>query len=595
MTDRLETSEAAGFAHLFSPHEIRGLEIPNRIFSTAHQTILARNGAPSEEMAAYHEARARGGAGLIVMESSRPNPDEVSASYYLDTSTDACIPGYRLVAEAVHRHGTKVFGQINHGGRITYAQDGMQRVAFAPSLVPDHRFHCMPRPMSTEYVWSLIDAFAQAAGRLAEAGLDGVELTASHGMLIAQFLNPLTNSRSDAFGGSEENRFRFVAELLKATRAAIGSDKVIGMRISAEEVEPDGLDEAAWLAICRRLNEEPELDYLSVTTGSMMGLGGSIHVVPPMMTPHAYVAPQAGAIKAQVGKSVFVAGRINQPQLAERVLALGQADMCGMTRALISDPQMPNKARAGRLDDIRACIGCNQACIGHYHQGVRISCIQHPVTGRERELDPHPPAERPRRVLVVGGGPAGMKAAAVAAERGHAVTLVEAAERLGGQALLAQMLPGRAEFGGIIDNLRREMALAGVEIRLRQRADRAFVDAMAPEAVILGDGGRALSPRSRDRRGRSRGRCLVAAPGRGQSRRIQSWLRTGVVTGPASASPNSSPAPARMCVFASMARWPARTSRSTCAGNGWARFRNSGSRSSLTRAFSARTATPSTS
>lgn len=483
------------FKHLFTPHEIRGLEIRNRIFSTAHQTILARDGAPSEDMAAYHEARARGGAGLIIMESSRPTDDEVSHSYYLDSSSDKCIAGYRMVAEAVHRHGTLVFGQINHGGRISYTQDGMQRVAHAPSMVPDHRFHCMPRVMSTDYVWHIIDCFAKAAGRMAEAGLDGVELTASHGMLIAQFLNPMTNFRDDEFGGSEDNRFRLVSEMIRATRRVIGPDKVIGMRISAEEIEPDGLDAAAWLRICHRLNDEAELDYLNVTTGSMMGLAGSVHVVPPMMIEHAYLAPQAGAIKAGVRKSIFVAGRINQPQLAERILEKGQADMCGMTRAMISDPEMPNKARAGRLDDIRACIGCNQACIGHYHMGVRISCIQNPITGRERELQPLPKAEKPKSVLVVGGGPAGMKAAAIAGERGHTVTLCEKSGALGGQALLAQRLPGRSEFGVIVDNLRREMELAGVDVRLNTRVDRDFIETERPDDVVLATGAVPYWPR----------------------------------------------------------------------------------------------------
>lgn len=482
------------FKHLFTPHEIRGHEIRNRILSTAHQTILVRDGVPTEDMAAYHEARARGGVGLIIMEASRPNSDEISSSYYLDSGKDDCIPGYRLIAEAVHRHGAKILGQINHGGRITYSQDGLQRVAYAPSMVPDHRFHCMPRAMSTEYVRFIIDAFATAAGRLVEAGLDGVELTASHGMLIAQFLNPLTNLRNDVFGGSEEARFRIVTEMLSATRDTIGTDKIIGLRISAEETEPDGLDEAAWLDICRRLNEEPELDYLNVTTGSMMGLAGSVHVVPPMAIDHGYIAPQAGAIKAQVRKSVFVTGRINQPQIAERILAEGWADMCGMTRAMISDADMPNKAQAGRLDDIRACIGCNQACIGHHHMGVRISCIQNPVSGRERELHPHPPARTAKRVVVVGGGPAGMKAAAVAGERGHQVTLCEGSGQLGGQALLAQALPGRGEFGVIVDNLKREMEISGVEVRLNAHVDRDFIERQSPDAVVIATGATPYRP-----------------------------------------------------------------------------------------------------
>jgi thioredoxin reductase len=346
----------------------------------------------------------------------------------------------------------------------------------------------MPRVMSTGYVRKIINAFAAAAGRMAEAGLDGAELTASHGMLIAQFLNPQTNFREDEYGGSSEDRFRIVSEMIAATRQAVGNDFIIGMRISADELEPDGLDQDAWLDICRRLSDEEELDYLSVTVGSMMGLAGSVHVVPPMFIDHAYTAPHAGNIRREVRQSVLVTGRINQPQLAEQVLAQGQADMCGMTRALISDPEMPNKARAGRLDDIRACIGCNQACIGHYHQGVRISCIQHPITGRELTLGEHSPAKTTRKVLVAGGGPAGMKAAAVAAERGHRVILCEKSRGLGGQALLAQMLPGRAEFGVIIDNLRREMELNAVDIRLNTIVDKAFIEAEKPDAVIIATG-----------------------------------------------------------------------------------------------------------
>jgi len=189
-----------------------------------------------------------------------------------------------------------------------------------------------------------------------------------------------------------------------------------------------------------------------------------------------------------------VTGRINQPQLAEQVLARGQADLCGMTRALISDPEMPNKAQTGRQDDIRACIGCNQACIGHYHQGVRISCIQHPVTGRELLLGENTPAKTSRKVLVAGGGPGGMKVAAVAAERGHQVILCEKTRSLGGQALLAQTLPGRAEFGVIVDNLRREMELNAVDIRLNTTVDSALIEAEAPDAVVIATGATPYRP-----------------------------------------------------------------------------------------------------
>jgi NADPH-dependent 2,4-dienoyl-CoA reductase/sulfur reductase-like enzyme len=199
-------------------------------------------------------------------------------------------------------------------------------------------------------------------------------------------------------------------------------------------------------------------------------------------------------LRAATGLPVFVAGRINQPQIAERVLVAGLADLCGMTRALISDPDMPNKARQGDLDDIRACIACNQACIGHFHAGYGISCIQNPVTGRETALGAPAPVVGRKRILVAGGGPAGMKAAAAAAERGHDVVLCEAATRLGGQALLAQLLPGRAEFGGIVTNLEREMARAGAEVRLDTAVDRALVAAIAPDAVIVATGARPHNP-----------------------------------------------------------------------------------------------------
>ncbi|MEQ9257889.1 MAG: FAD-dependent oxidoreductase, partial [Roseovarius sp.] len=208
----------------------------------------------------------------------------------------------------------------------------------------------------------------------------------------------------------------------------------------------------------------------------------------------AYTAPLAGAIKARVSKPVFVAGRINQPQIAEAVLAAGQADMCGMTRALISDPEMPAKARAGRLDDIRACIACNQACIGHMLNGCAISCIQHPETGRELEFGALAAAPEPRKVMVVGGGPAGMKSAAVAAARGHRVTLFEAGPALGGQVALAQSLPGRAEFGGLATNLAREMALAGVALRLNTRVTAALVAEEAPDAIVLATGAQPHAP-----------------------------------------------------------------------------------------------------
>ena len=408
---------------------------------------------------------------------------------------DEAIPAFRAVVDAVHAHGTRIFGQLSHSGRLSRrVQGGLRSVAYAPSSVPDNRFHTMPREMPVALIHEIVEAYGQAARRLAAAGYDGIEVIASLGLLVAQFLNPVSNRRTDLYGGSRENRMRFLVEALEQVRRAIGERRALGIRISAEEVEADGLPQDEVLEICRSLAARGLVDYANVTIGSMAGLGGSIHVVPPMEVAHGYVAPKAGAIRAATGLPVFVAGRINQPQLAERIIASGQADVCGMTRALISDPEMPAKARAGRLDEIRACIGCNQGCIGHFHQGYPVSCIQNPATGRELKLGPAAPAPRRRRVLVAGGGPAGMKAAVVAAGRGHEVILCEAGPRLGGQVLLAQRLPERAEFGGLATNLEGELARAGVEVRLRTRVDADLVRALAPEAVVVATGGVPFEP-----------------------------------------------------------------------------------------------------
>jgi 2,4-dienoyl-CoA reductase-like NADH-dependent reductase (Old Yellow Enzyme family) len=483
------------FPHLFSPLEIRGRALKNRIFSTAHQTYLARDGKPSDDMVAYHEARAAGGAGLIIVEAAPAHATNRREGTLIDASGDACIPGYRAIATAVQRHGCLLFGQFTHGGRIgAYREGGRRTIPYSASAVPDERFHNMPRAMPVDLIRDVVDSFGKASARLAEAGLDGIEVAVSYALLPAQFLNPAINRRTDHYGGSDENRLRFLLEVLAAVREAVGGGLIVGIRISVDELEADGLDAETVLATCRRLDQMAAVDYVNTTIGSMAGLGGSVHVAPPMAMEPAYVAPKAAAIKAAVSVPVFVAGRINEPHVAERVLAAGQADMCAMTRAMIADAEMPAKALAGRIDDIRACVGCNQACIGHFHMGQPLSCIQNPVSGRERRLGKMKPAARPRRVLVAGGGPGGMKAAATAGQRGHHVVLCEAGPRLGGQVLLAQLLPGRAEFGGVVTNLERELEQAGVTVRRNTPVDGDLVTKEVADAVIVATGARPYRP-----------------------------------------------------------------------------------------------------
>ncbi len=478
--------------HLFSPVTIARTEIRNRIVFTGHHTHLA-DGEVSDDLVAYHEARASGAAGLIVAEIATIHSTGVFAANCLDARSADCVPGYRRLAGAVQRRGARIFGQLFHPGReIQVRTDGLMAAAVAPSPVPNERFHIMPRAMSGDLIEEVIAGFARGAGYLAEAGLDGVELVASQGYLPAQFLNPRLNLRDDAWGGSFDRRLRFVEETLTAMRAAIG-DATLGMRISGDELDPaQGLTADDVEAIARALAHR--LDYISVVAGMSSSLGASVHIAAPMGIPAGYIAPLARRVKDACGLPVIATGRINQPQIAEDILASGDADLCGMTRAMISDPAMALKALDGRLDDIRACIACNQACIGHSHKGVAISCIQNPVSGRERRYGTWSPSAVVRSVMVAGGGPAGLKAAAVAAARGHRVTLHEAGERPGGQACHASMLPGREEFGGLVQNLEHEVRSAGAEIRIRSTVTPRLVEECEPDAVIVATGARPWTP-----------------------------------------------------------------------------------------------------
>ena len=483
------SARSPSFPHLLSPLRIGPVVAPNRIVSSGHDTVMVADGKVTDQLVAYHQARAEGGAGVIVVQVAGVHPSARYTGHVLMADDDGCIPGYQALAGAVRARGTVLLGQLFHPGReIMESEDGSAPVAFAPSSVPTERFRVMPRALRTKEVADLVHAYGAAAGRLCRAGLDGVEVVASHGYLPAQFLNPATNLRDDAYGGDEDRRRRFLREVLAAARDAVGPGRAVGLRISLDEREPAGLPAATATSVAVELAAAGLVDYLSVTTGTSATLGGSDHIVPEMGTANGYLATAAAGLKAQVGVPVIVSGRINQPQDAERILASGAADACVMTRALIADPELPRLAAEGRTDDIRACVACNQACIGHFHAGYPISCIQHPETGRERRYGRRVPAGDPKSVLVVGAGPAGMKAAAVAAERGHRVHLVEAEGRPGGQVLLAQSLPGRDEIGTTVDNLYREVSRAGAKVSLHCRVDAGFVEASGADFVVVAAG-----------------------------------------------------------------------------------------------------------
>lgn len=481
------------FPSLFQPLDIRGKRMKNRIMFTGHDTVLPEHGIINDALVTYHRARAEGGAGLIVLQVSGVHETARYTSHLLMAIDDSCIAGYRRAAETCHEFGCLLFGQIFHPGReIMETSDGLAPVAYAPSAVPNERFHVMPRALDRPMITEIIDGYSAAAERMYRAGMDGVEVVASHGYLPSQFLNPHVNHRQDEYGIDREGRQRFLSEVLDAIRTRTGDDFVVGIRISANEMDDDGLGEDEALAAVQHL--EAKLDYVSLTAGTSASSRGAVHIVPPMTFENAYVAALAAPYREALSVPLFVTGRINQPHEAEKIIATGLADACGMTRAMICDPEIANKAQDGRVDDIRACIGCNQACIGRFHRGYPISCIQHPETGRELSYGKVHRAAMRRRILVAGGGPAGMKAAAVAAKRGHEVTLFEAGKRLGGQALIAQLIPGRAEFGGIVTNLTREVESAEVHVVRNTVVDKTLVEQIAPDIVLIATGAKPYWP-----------------------------------------------------------------------------------------------------
>ena len=482
------------FPLLFSPTHLGKMSVKNRAFIPGHATRMAEGGKVGERILAYHRARAEADVGMIVTEVNVVH-STYAPDLRLSVMSDDAIPGLARLAAVGKPHDCRILGQLFHPGRVAAASiDGSVMATYAPSESPDEFYKSVPSPLTEEAIWELVAAYGDGARRMAEAGLDGVELISSMGYLISQFLNPRINRRTDAFGGSLENRLRFLREVVADVRRKVGPDLCVGIRISADEMDDEGLHPHETLEALKLLDADGTLDYFNIIAATTASYAGWMHIIPHMVHPPAYIAPTAGAIRKEVSRPILVAGRINQPHEAEKALRDGHADMIGMVRAHICDPKFSAKAKAGRTDDIRACIACNQACIGHGLKGFFTSCIQYPETGREIAYAHKTRASQARRVMVVGGGPAGMKAAAVAAERGHEVDLYEAGPQLGGQALLAQQLPGRAEFGGIVTNLAREMEIHGVRVHRSMPVTLEVVRERGPEAIVVATGARPQVP-----------------------------------------------------------------------------------------------------
>ena len=519
---------AGQYQYLFTPIRIGQTVIPNRIAFSAHLTNLAEENLPGPRLTAYYVERARGGCGLIITEEQSVHPSDWAYQPLIHGFDPRVVPAYRRLTRAVHDYDTRIFAQINHNG-MQASSIYSRRPVLGPSPLPDPIHREMCKEIEPEEIAEIVRGYALVARHVREGGFDGAELQSSHSSLMRQFFSPYFNRRNDAYGGSHDesglpapqagtlpprqganNRMRFALEVIAAVRAEIGRDFTLGIRLCGDELIPAGLTFDDVREIARRLEATGQLDYINTSIGEFHNLymvEGSMH------TPPGYQLFISAGLREVVKLPVFCTGRIKDPVQAERILREGLADMVGVVRGQICDPEFTRKAREGRTESIRLCISCNQYCIGRMGLNLSLGCIQTPATGNElrfprpvpvnadainRGPTPHGAGtkgqvQRPR-LIVVGGGPAGMQAAKVAAQRGYHVRLYEQQQELGGQINLIVKVPNRVEFGDASRNLQREILEAGVEVQLGVEVTTALIEQEQPDAVIIATGSRPSLP-----------------------------------------------------------------------------------------------------
>jgi 2,4-dienoyl-CoA reductase (NADPH2) len=476
---------------LATPVAFGPMRLRNRVVCLPHGLNFAVPGTlrPTRRHAEYYAARARGGTGLVCVESTVSSWDGQAAAGLVISSDPACVDGYREVARGVHEAGARISGQITHFGLEACESLTLQPLV-APSTLPDPISGATGRPMDRDAMDRVTADFVASARTFVAAGFDAVELKLAHDGLLRQFMSPLTNDRDDEYGGSPENRMRFPLEIAAAVHDVLPASVAFGIRLVVDECLPGGYGLDDGIAYGRMLEGTGMVDYLSCDVGTSMSIA---MVVPPMETEQGYAETAYARLSDACDVPVVAFGQIRTPDHAERILRDGHAAAVGMARQMLADPDWAAKALAGEPERIRPCTSCNQMCLGEALHARSIACTVNPWAGRG-EHRPAPTVSAPRRVVVVGGGPAGMEAARVAAEDGHDVTLLEEREQLGGQLTVAARARGRARWQAYLDWLERELRHLGVGIEVGTCADAERVRALAPDHLVLATGSVATLP-----------------------------------------------------------------------------------------------------
>ncbi len=474
------------FPYLFSPIKINDMTLKNRIVMTAMHLGYTPDGEVTERLTNFYAMRARGGVGLVIV-GGCPVDEYGGMPSMISIHDDRYIPGLERLTHAVKSCGAKIAAQLYQAGRYTRSSMIGGRKPFSSSAVRSRLTGETPRALELEEIPGVQDSFAEAALRAKRSGFDAVEILGSAGYLISQFLSPITNRREDEYGGPLENRMRFALEIIQKVRKAVGPEYPLFVRMAGNDFMEGGNTnrEARLFAIEA---EKAGVDLFDVT-------GGWHETRVPQLTmsvPRQGYVYLAQGIKSVVSVPVLASNRINDPRTGEEILRNGAADMVTMARGLLADPDLPNKAQEGKSRLIYHCVACNQGCFDSIFQGRPATCLVNPIAGREDIKSQ--PAPEPKKVLVIGGGPAGMKAACTASERGHDVTLIEKADRLGGQLLLNRLIPGREEMGTVAVDLINNLKVRNVEIILGKEADDRLIREINPDAVVVATGARPVLP-----------------------------------------------------------------------------------------------------